>query len=163
MKVIIFIKELNIYFLNHIINKIPFYMVRKFFYKIFLNQIGINTFVSLNVKFLNPKNIILGNNTIIGYDSIIDGRGAKVVIGDNVDVSAQTNIWTLDHNPNSETHSNRAGQVTIENHCWLATRVTVLPNVKIKKGTDEFVKLIVNGDSWGTMYLQEHPSETLTT
>mgnify|MGYP005991623279 FL=1 len=147
MKVIIFIKELNIYFLNHIINKIPFYIVRRFFYKMFLNQIGINTFVSLNVKFLNPKNIILGNNTIIGYDSIIDGRGAKVVIGDNVDVSAQTNIWTLDHNPNSETHSNRAGQVTIENHCWLATRVTVLPNVKIKKGTVVASNAVITKDT----------------
>ena len=58
MKIKIFIKELNIYFLNHIINKIPFYIVRKFFYKNFLNQIGNNTFISLNVKFLNPKNII---------------------------------------------------------------------------------------------------------
>ena len=25
-----------------------------------------------------------------------------------------------------------------------------------------YVKLIVNGDSWGNMYLQEHPSETFT-
>ena len=51
MKIKIFIKELNIYFLNHIINKIPFYIVRKFFYKIFLNQIGNNTFISLMLNF----------------------------------------------------------------------------------------------------------------
>ena len=128
MKIKIFIKELNIYFLNHIINKIPFYIVRKFFYKIFLNQIGNNTFISLNVKFLNPKNIILGNNTIIGHGSIIDGRSAKVVIGDNVDVSAQTNIWTLDHNQIVITTATE--RAVIRKSLLVGYSSYVLPNVK---------------------------------
>lgn len=161
MKIKIFIKEVNNYFLNHIINKIPFYIVRKYFYKIFLNQIGENTFICLNVKFLNPKNIQIGNNTIIGYDSIIDGRSAKVFVGDNVDVSAQTNIWTLDHNPNCENHSNRAGPVVIENHCWLASRVTVLPNVKIKKGTVVASNAVITKDTTTLSIMAGNPAKKI--
>lgn len=135
MKIKIFLKELSIFFLNYIVNKIPFYNLRYFFYKIYFQSIGNNVFISLGVKVLNPSNILIGDNSVIGQDCILDGRSSKIIIGKNVDIAIQTNIWTLDHDPNSNSHENRSGEVIIEDYAWIASRVTILPNVKISFGT----------------------------
>lgn len=40
----------------------------------------------------------------------------------------------MEHDPNSNTHAARWGNVYIEDHVWIASRVTILPNVRIGRG-----------------------------
>ena len=65
---------------------------------------------------------------------IIDARGGEIHVGESTDIGLQTNIWTLEHSPNDEKHGTMGAPVIIEDHVWIATRVTILPGVKIGRG-----------------------------
>ena len=71
---------------------------------------------------------------ILNREVMLDGRGGRLMIGDNVDIAQETNIWTLEHDVNDNQHSEIPGDVITEDHVWIASRVTVLPGVKIGRG-----------------------------
>ena len=56
------------------------------------------------------------------------------IIGNNVDIAQETNIWTEQHDYNSPTYKPVCKEVIIEDYVWLASRVTVLPGVHIGRG-----------------------------
>ena len=62
------------------------------------------------------------------------GRSGGVIIGNNVDIAQETNIWTEQHDYNSPTYKAACKAVVIEDYVWLASRVTVLPGVHIGRG-----------------------------
>ena len=62
------------------------------------------------------------------------GRSGGVIIGNNVDIAQETNIWTEQHDYNSPTYKSVCKEVVIEDYVWLASRVTVLPGVHIGRG-----------------------------
>ncbi len=87
-----------------------------------------------HVEFINPSNISIGDNVVINKKVLLDGRGGKLVIGNNVDIAQEVNIWTLEHDVNDNMHKEKPGDVIIEDFVWIASRVTILPGVKIGKG-----------------------------
>lgn len=112
----------------------PLWYFRLLFLKIIMRSIGKNTFIMRKTNLINPKNITIGNNVIINKSVMLDGRGANLVIGDNVDIAQETNIWTLEHDVNDPNHNVVSGEVVIEDHVWIASRVTILPGVHIGRG-----------------------------
>ena len=60
--------------------------------------------------------------------------GGGVKIGANVDIAQETNIWTEQHDYNDPTYKAICKKVVIEDYVWLASRVTVLPGVRIGRG-----------------------------
>ena len=70
----------------------------------------------------------------INSEVLLDGRGGKIIIGNNVDIAREVNIWTLEHDPNDDYHKTKGGDVIIEDYVWIASRATILPNVKIGRG-----------------------------
>lgn len=62
------------------------------------------------------------------------GRSGGVIIGNNVDIAQETNIWSEQHDYNSSTYKSVCKEVIIEDYVWLASRVTVLPGVHIGRG-----------------------------
>ena len=133
-KIKIFIYSFSLYLLNHFITYLPSHSIRIFAMKLYGVKVGRSNFLRMYLKFLNPKNIRLGNNNSINQKVMFDGSGGKVIIGNNVDVGYETNIWTLEHDPDSDTHDTVPGDVIIEDYVWIASRVTILPGVKIEKG-----------------------------
>lgn len=97
-------------------------------------RVGKYSTVLRNVKFLEPLNIEIGEHSVVNSYALLDGRGGKIFIGNNVDIAREVNIWTLEHDPNDDFHSTKGGGVIIEDYVWIASRVTILPNVKIGKG-----------------------------
>ena len=85
-------------------------------------------------KEMNRNQIQIGNNSVINRDCLLDGRRGKLVIGNNVDISRGTWIFTLEHDPHSDYHAPLAGDVMIHDYVWIASRVTILPGVTIGKG-----------------------------
>lgn len=120
--------------LQSIIMFLPIWGIRYVFLKLITQRIGKNTFVMRRVNFVNPQNVSIGNNVIINKSAMLDGRGAKLIIGNNVDIAQETNIWTLEHDVNDPNHSVVAGTVVIEDYVWIASRVTILPGVHIGRG-----------------------------
>lgn len=124
----------KLYLLNHFITYLPSHTIRIFALKFYGVKIGNGNFIRMYTKFLNPHNIQFGNSNSINQKVMFDGRGGKIIIGNNVDIGYETNIWTLEHDPNSDAHETVPGDVIIEDYAWIASRVTILPGVKIERG-----------------------------
>ena len=112
----------------------PSYRIRTSILKILKLKLGKDTYFLRNVKIFIPQNITIGNNCVINSEVLLDGRGGKIIIGNNVDIAREVNIWTLEHDPNDDYHKTKGGDVIIEDYVWIASRATILPNVKIGKG-----------------------------
>jgi len=121
------------YLPNHIINKIPFYSIRHYYYRfIFRIKLGKGSSIHMNC-FFNRNNIIIGNNTSINRKCYLDGRG-RIVIGNNVSLSPEVNLITGSHDVNSEDFKYFTSPIRIEDYVWIGTRVTILPGVTLGKG-----------------------------
>ncbi len=132
-----FFRGLRLYLYNRLFNKIPFSCLRNSLARLYL-ILGHESNILMNVEILNTSlkrgNIRIGNNTVINSYCLLDGRIGSIVIGDNVDIARETNIFTLEHDPNSDSHDSRSGNVVIEDYAWVASRVTILPGVRIGRG-----------------------------
>lgn len=120
------IREFLLYFPSH--------DFRRWILKHIIKKIGKNTWFLMGVEVRNGENISIGNNCAINKNVLLDGRGGQLVIGNNVDIAQETNIWTLSHDVNSDTHDDKGGDVTINDFVWIASRVTILPGINIGKG-----------------------------
>jgi len=122
------------YLLNEWIMFIPLHRIRRFFIKKYLMHLGKDTYFLMGVEFRKGKNISIGDNCAINKGVLLDGRGGELLIGNNVDIAQETNIWTLEHDVHDDYYASKGGSVIIEDYVWIASRVTILPGVRIGKG-----------------------------
>jgi len=126
---------------------LPSFRLRLFFIKKIIKKIGNNTFIAMGIDIRGTGGLItIGDNTIINRNVLLDARGGSITIGSNVDIGQETNIWTQEHDPNDDDHGVKGGNITIENHAWIATRVTILPGVKIGQGAVIAANSVVTKD-----------------
>ncbi len=116
------------------IMRIPFYGIRHFFIKKTLTNLGQNCFFAMEVETRYGKNISIGDNCIINKKVLLDGRGGRLTLENNVDIAQEVNIWTLSHDPQHDYHATKGAEVYIEEYVWIASRVTILPGVRIGRG-----------------------------
>jgi len=100
----------------------------------------------MGIEFRSPKNISIGNNSVINKKVLLDGRGGQLIVGNNVDIAQETNIWTLEHDVHSDSHSTTDGDIIIEDYVWIASRATILPGVTIGKGAVVASNAVVTKD-----------------
>lgn len=128
--------ELNVYFL-HLVGCIPFHHVRRFFYRLSGMKIGKGSTIHMGTRFYNPRNISVGEDSIIGEDVVLDGR-EKLVIGNHIDIATEVMIYNSQHNVNAEHFAAVENvvrePVVIEDYVFIGPRVIILPGVKIGKG-----------------------------
>lgn len=141
------IKLFFLYFLNCFVSKIPFYFLRHSIYKLSGVKLSKNASILMKVKILYPSNIFIGEGSIINSNCTLDGRGAVLKIGKNVDIAPDVNIWTLQHDINSHKHDVIGSEVQINDYAWLANRVIVLPGVCIGEGTVVAAGSVVTSDT----------------
>lgn len=128
--------EFEVYFL-HLVGCIPFHHIRRFFYRLAGIKIGKGSTIHMGTVFFDPRNIVIGNDTIIGEGALLDGR-AKLTIGDHVDIATDVMIYNSEHNVHAEHFAADEGvveaPVVIEDYVFIGPRVIVLPGVTIGKG-----------------------------
>ena len=114
----------------------PFHVVRVFLIKLLIiRKMGKDNYFSMGLKFHSKKtNIEVGNGCVINKNVSLDGRGGKLIIGNNVDIAEGVNIWTLQHDHHDDYHKLKGGDVIIEDYVWIASRCTILPGIRIGKG-----------------------------
>ena len=145
-KIKTFITLLYIYVAKNWLMNFPSHRLRKFIIKRFGLRFGSNTNFLMGVEIKNPKNIFIGNQCVINKRVLLDGRGARLIIGNNVDIAQDVNIWTLSHDPYCDHHSTIGKEVKIDDYVWIASRATILPGVKIGKGAIIAVGSVVTKD-----------------
>ncbi len=136
----LFIKQLFCHYLpNIIINKIPGYWFRNFYYKNIMwiklekgSSIHIGTFIQGACFF--KRKLLIDENTSVGRFSYLDCRG-KLKIGKNVSISPHVTILTATHDLQSKNFLYVEKEVNIDDYVWIGTGALILPGVKLGKGS----------------------------
>lgn len=140
--------ELRLIWLGLIVPKLlksNYRQVRTFAARNSLKSIGNKTTIMQNVYFMEPQNITIGSHSVINANVVLDGR-IGIRIGDNVDIARDVHIWSLEHNPNSNTHNTRGAITIIDDYVWIASRASILPGVHIGRGAVVACGSIVTND-----------------
>lgn len=111
----------------------PFRLKRHFWYRLAGIKIGRGSSIHMWARFYDPRNIAIGEDTIIGDHAFLDGR-AKISIGDHVDIASQVLIYNSEHDINSEDFHAVDSPVEIGDYVFIGPRVIILPGVKIGRG-----------------------------
>ncbi len=122
------------YLFNNLITHIPIHFLRKGFLRLFNRKIHRSVVVLMHVRILNFWKVRIGERVVINQYCLLDCRQHIISIGHDTDIGPYTRIWTLGHNPDSNTHELYGGDVSIGHHVWLASGVTILPSVHIGDG-----------------------------
>jgi len=92
------------------------------------NGATIGEYVTMPYKLAKKANanLTIGNHTSI--QSHVLYSSAKVTVGNSVIIGSDVEITTVSHNVDSVDWEHKYYGIEIEDYCWLATRVFVLPS-----------------------------------
>jgi acetyltransferase-like isoleucine patch superfamily enzyme len=107
--------------------------------------IGKGSTIHTGARFFFPRGIKIGQGTIIGYRSFLDGR-AKLTIGNHVDIASEVMIYNSEHDINSKDFKAVDGEVLIEDYVFVGPRVIILPGVTIGRGAVVAAGAVVTSD-----------------
>lgn len=125
---------------------IPFYYIRTSYLRLFIKHLGKSSAIKRNIEIRKPQNITIGTHTTINTRTLLDGRGGRVIIGNNVDIAQDVQIWTLQHDYNSPDYSAIGDSVIIHDYVWIGTKAIILPGITLGKGAVVAAGAIVTHD-----------------
>lgn len=127
------ILELEVAILHLVGHIIPCHRTRRFFYRLGGLKIGKGSALHMGIRFYNPKNISIGEDSIIGEDTVLDGRN-KLTIGNHVDIATGVMIYNAEHDVSDPNFRAISAPVVIEDYVFIGPRAIILPGVTLKKG-----------------------------
>ena len=111
----------------------PFWFIRKMVYQSAGMQIGAGSKIHVGARFFEPSGITIGEDTIIGESSFLDGRD-KLIIGNHSDIASRVQIYNSEHDINSDDFRVICAPVIIGDHVFIGPSVIILPGVTIGDG-----------------------------
>ena len=138
------ILEMQVFCL-HLVGHIPSHYVRRLSYRVAGIRIGRGSSIHMCARFYDPRNIVIGEDTVIGEGAVLDGRD-KLVIGDHVALATGVMIFNSQHEVNDEFFSPSQAPVIIEDYSFIGPRVIVQPGVKIGRGAIVAAGAVVTKD-----------------
>ncbi len=124
--------EFEVYLL-HLVSCVPLHCFRRFFYRLAGIKIGKGSTIHTKARFYDPRNIAVGEDTIIGEGVVLDGRDL-LKIGNHVDIATEVMIYNSEHDVNNETFVATNAPVTIEDYVFIGPRVIILAGVTVGRG-----------------------------
>ena len=112
--------------LNHFVNHIPCWSIRKIAYYICGMRIGKGSRISMGAIIIRPSRIQIGENSIINENVLLDGREG-LSIGNNNSISMYVKIYTGTHSISSPTFEYKGHPTIIRDNCWLGTSSIIMP------------------------------------
>ena len=132
-------------FLLHLVGYIPSHHLRRAFYRAGGIRIGKGSSIHMGVRFYDPHNIFIAEDTIIGEEAVLDGRD-KLVIGSHVALATGVMIVNSQHEINDEFFSPSNAPVIIEDYVFIGPRAIIQPGVKVGKGAIVAAGAVVTKD-----------------
>lgn len=120
-------------FLLHMAGCVPCHHFRRFFYRLAGIKIGKGSTIHTGARFYDPKNISIGDDTVIGEEAVLDGRD-KLTIGNHVAIASEVMIYNSEHVIEHEDFIAKDEPVVIEDYCFIGPRAIILPGIKIGRG-----------------------------
>jgi acetyltransferase-like isoleucine patch superfamily enzyme len=131
--------------LGSIVARVPSASVRRRFYALMGLTIGRRAHIYGGMEIRDPRNIAIGEGSVIGLHATLDGREG-IEIGRNVNLSSEVAIWTLEHDPQRPDFGAKGGPVIIGDRAWLSFRCTILPGITIGEGAVVAAGAVVTHD-----------------
>lgn len=122
-----------IVFKLHLVGCVPLHGFRRFFYRLAGIKIGKGSAVHMKARFYDPRNISIGEDSIIGEGVVLDGRDL-LTIGSHVDIATEVMIYNSEHNVNDESFIATLAPVKIEDYVFIGPRVIILAGVTVGRG-----------------------------
>lgn len=119
---------------------IPFHHVRRLCYRLAGMKIGQGSTIHMMARIYDPRQIVIGEDTIVGENATLDGRrqlqGSQggLKIGSHVDIASSVMIWTSEHDLSSSTLAPIEEPVVIEDYVFIGPRAIILPGVTVGRG-----------------------------
>ena len=96
-------------------------------------KIGRNSTLHTGARVYDPRNIKVGQGTIIGYSTFIDGRD-EVEIGNHTDIASEVMIYSSEHDIQSDDFHATLAPVKIGDYVFIGPRAIILAGVTIGDG-----------------------------
>jgi len=117
---------------NVVINKIPSRHIRKWYAQLLGARIG-NSFFFRRVEILFPKGLLIGDNSNVGWFTLLDARGG-IKIGNNVSVASYVKLITGSHDLNSPHFEAVFKPIIVNDYAWICTGAIITQGVEIGRG-----------------------------
>ena len=114
-------------------SKLPSQRGRRWLYRLRKMKISNQSVIYGGVEVRAPQRIRIGDGTVIGHNSILDGRYG-ITLGNSVNLSTGVWIWTMEHDVNSSTCAATGASVVIKDYAWLGGRCIIMPGVTVGRG-----------------------------
>jgi acetyltransferase-like isoleucine patch superfamily enzyme len=130
----------------------PSHLVRRFFYRLAGMKIGRGSTIHMMARIYDPRNIIIGEDTLIGEKATLDGRRqlkdshGGLEIGSHVDIASEVMIWTSEHDLADPDMRPIEEKVVIEDYVFIGPRAIILPGVRVGKGAVVAAGAVVTKD-----------------
>jgi len=115
------------------IGEVPLHSVRTFFYKWSGIRIGEGSSIHMRLRVYDPRNISIGNDSIIGERVVLDGR-APLHIGNHVDIATGAMIFNSEHDVHSDDFHAIEATNTIEDYVFIGPNAIILPGITLGRG-----------------------------
>jgi acetyltransferase-like isoleucine patch superfamily enzyme len=133
------------YIPNSIVTHIPFWSLRKCYFKLIKMHIGKRSFIMKTNYIMTPNHLVIGDYSHINRGCILDCRGG-LRIGNNVSISHNVSIMTGSHNPDTKNFEGIYLPIEIGDYAWLGIGCTILQGVTIGEGAVVCAGAVVTKD-----------------
>ena len=122
------------------VGNIPFHSIRKFFYRLVGMKIGAGSTLHMMARIYDPRQIKIGEDTLIGERVTLDGRRqlpnsrGGLEIGSHVDLASEVMIWTSEHDLTDPNMKAIEEEVIVKDYVFIGPRAIILPGVTIGTG-----------------------------
>ncbi len=127
------------------VGNIPFHHIRRLFYRLAGMKIGRGTSIHMFANFFNPKNIEIGDDTVVGMKAFLDGR-AKLSIGSHTALASEVMIYNSEHDIDANDFHAIEQEVIIGDYVFIGPRATIMPGVHIGDGAIVAAGAVVTKD-----------------
>ncbi|MBP9670191.1 acyltransferase [Candidatus Woesebacteria bacterium] len=131
--------------LLHLTTYIPLHSVRNLIWKMAGVKLGKNSTLHTGIRVFDPTNIKIGQGTIIGYATFIDGRDT-VTIGNHTDIASEVMIYSSEHDIHSPDFHATIAPTTIGDYVFIGPRAIILAGVTIGNGAIVAAGAVVTKD-----------------
>lgn len=124
---------------------IPSQIIRRVILNISGMKLASSALIYMGSEIRSPWRISIGENSIVGHNCVLDGRGG-LTIGKNVNFSSEVMVWTNQHDPQDSHFAIISKPVIIKDYVWLSCRSIILPGVTIGEGAIVAAGAVVTKD-----------------
>lgn len=121
------------YIANHLVAHVPSFRIRHWYYRrVCKYALGRDSSIHMDA-FVTGDYIAIGDNVVINRRCYLDGR-IGVKIGNNVNVSPEVYMVSMEHDPDSPEFATRGAPIVVQDYAWIGARAIIGPGVTLGEG-----------------------------